>query len=356
MKTCQRFCVATFTIINFGNLAFVSQSALAFGSKKPKDAVLSPPSWSSRQLRKVVELDEFKAKQIFSNQNEGTNFENLIRLQYLSILIESGRYTVKIQNQSKRGHVQLASNGKLNVLYDKDWELNQLDLPENPVCTFPEEQLDLLGNVTSFELTSRSGVRFGFNPGAALWGIGAGFNYQLQKFSMGLNLQAVDPYHERLLAAADVSSVQTERTINFNFNYLQFAHFNYDSYSKTPMAQVSRNALVLGLNQMNARLDAMPWNGRVLVNERNEFVMLNIGFDAGLKVGDKLKVLNYSPSEDPSCRGGGWAEAPGKPNAPIAVVEVYDVSATTAWAEVTQTLGEGFIGPGSRVVADQLAP
>ena len=330
----------------------LAQSSHGFGSSRPKDAVLAAAP-AGRLIKKVVHIDSLNAKQILSNGDDGKKLENLLAKQYITLLIQSGRYSITVQQDSGRGTVSLSPQGDIQIAHD-----NAIDLMASndgsSQCRFPDQQFEFSGDVLSFEVTDKNGLTLGFNPGAALWGIGAGFSFLAQTSAMALHLDAMDGYKQRILAASDVTSKQSQLQINANISYLQFVNMSYQYYSQTPLARVAKNALTLGINGLNKSIDGLPWTGRVLTQDGGKYVLLNVGQDAGVKVGDAFTVYNATPSEDPQCFGA--PQPSGKPGAPLASVKVYDVGITSSWAEVSSFYQQGSLSAGSRVAVEQLAP
>lgn len=326
------------------SLLILGELAFAGGAKKPKVEAFLPINEANYKKR-IIAIDDFVAKQIFQNTADGENIENQMFRQYLDLLIQSGRYSIRFRDDKGQGTLARLANGDLAVKRDAKRAL----VAENLKCDFYDEQFLFKGYVTSFELESSKGFKAGLSPTLGLVGIGAGFGFTAKKAKMTVNMQAADGYKERILASAESDAQQSERSFNFNLSYQQLASIGYDSYSKTPLSDVSKAALVSGINRLSKQLEPMAWQGRVLSTDGKEIVLLNAGVDVGLKEGDEVDVMHFAPQEDPKCRKMPIGTKYGKPGMPLGRFRIYQTEQTFSWAELVQRQSTAPLLSGSKV-------
>jgi hypothetical protein len=330
-------------------VALLTITVFAGGSKKPPVANFTPITESNYRKR-VIAIDDFHGKHIFANSIDGENFELMLFRQYLDLLLESGRYTIRVKDE--RGSAILAkdSNGELGLRYDA--KLASLDLK----CDFYDEQFLMTGYVTSFEVVSSHGFKAGLNPSIGLYGFGAGLGFTAKKAKMSVSLQASDAYKERALAAVQTDANQSERSFNFNLSYQALANIGYDYFKKTPLSEVSRTALIHGINGLIGQLAPYEWSGRVLSTNGKDLILLNAGRDAGFKDGDEIEVMHYAPQEDPKCRSMPINTNYGKPGAALGRFRIYQSELTHSWAELIQRNSSAPLMTGSKVRWARPAP
>ncbi len=315
------------------------------GSKKPKEQRFSPTALDYK--KRIIAIDDFMARHIFAQHQDGENFELMLFRQYIDLLMESGRYTIRVEGSRGPAILERDKTGALGLRYDS--KMAELRASENELCRFYDEQFLLKGFVTSFEIESSRGFRAGLNPSIGLYGIGAGLSFTAKKARMTVSLQASDAYNERVLASAETEAKQSERSFSFNLSYMALANIGYESYKKTPLSEVSRAALISGINRLNNQLEAYDWQGRVLATNGDDVILLNAGIDAGFRNGDEIEVLHYAPQDDPKCRKLPINGNYGRPGTVLGRFRIYQSELTHAWAELIERKTEAPLLTGSKV-------
>jgi hypothetical protein len=327
----------------------LASSAWAGGSKAPKEEPLPVlPQPLNRQLKKVVELNTIRSSQIINDQQLGFAFEQLINAQFAEVVLSTGRFTVKAKRGDEVGTLVM-NNGSAVFA-------SLLDQPMASVvdqeCYMNLAHIRMNGQVMGFEVTQSTGLTLGYNPGRGLVGLGAQFSFRATKAAMNLAINATDIFDRRLLGTGVATEKQSETRINASIGY-QDISLGFDHFKKTPLSRVSGRALTFATHKVALQTDPLQWDGRVIVADR-DYVGINAGQDAGIRLGDQFLVTNMTHYWRGEACASAYLGARAE-QAPVAVVEVYDVDFTNSWARVVQYLGsEREIRSGGRVSIRQL--
>lgn len=275
-------------------------AAMTMGNQKCEQA---PQAAGERSLKKIVELGAIRSSPIIF-PGGGFDFQFVANQQIYGVLMEGKDFALKYNppiaippeeardgddgffnltkadGQMMKAFSRAAGKDNYNVQYAKTaW------------CMVNIPQAKLAGSVNSFELIGGGGLTIGFNPSGAHPTNGlasAGLNVEWAQ--LDLSLVALRPLTSKVIAATNVTSKQTKTKVNFGLNFGAFT-VGPSAYYQTPLAQVTKNALVKSVGSLSESLKKEEWYTRVLANHDTHLVVIG-GTDVGLEPGDHLLVYN----------------------------------------------------------------
>ncbi len=278
----------------------IAGAAVTMGNQKCEQQQVVAPA---RTLKKIVEMGSIQSSPLIF-PNGSFDFKFVANQQIYGVLMESKEFTLryappiavppeevrsgddnffnltKADGQMMKAFAQAVGKDNYNVQYAKTaW------------CMVNLPQAKISGSVNSFELIGGGGLTVGFTPAGAYPTNGltsAGFNVEWAQ--LDLSLMALRPLTSKVMAASNVTSKQTKTKVNFGLNFGAFT-IGPSAYYQTPLAQVTKNALVKSVGNLNASLQSEEWYTRVMANHDTHLVIVG-GTDVGLEAGDQLLVYN----------------------------------------------------------------
>lgn len=279
----------------------VAGAAMTMGNQKCEQKPAEAPA---RALKKIVELGAIRSSPIIFPGGSAFDFQFVANQQIYGVLLDSKEFTLKYNppiavppqeartgdvgffnltktdGQMMKAFAEAAGKDNYNVQYAKTaW------------CMVNIPQAKISGSVNSFELIGGGGITIGFTPAGALPTNGlasAGFNVEFAQ--LDLSMVATRPLTSKAMAAANVTSKQTKTKVNFGLNFGAFS-VGPSAYYQTPLAQVTKNALVKSVTDLNSQLKSEEWYTRVLANHDTHLIVVG-GLDVKLEPGDQLLVYN----------------------------------------------------------------
>lgn len=158
-------------------------------------------------------------------------------------------------------------------------------------CVVDSADYTINTDVLSFQMTSSGGASVGFNLlSGLLKAIGISFNSA--KGQLDLAMHVHDPL-KSTVALVDTTGTATSSKINFGVDFslaMLAASANY--YYQTPVATLSNNALKNSLDNAKAKLALVQndWGTRVYKVIDPSQVLVHVGKNAGLRVGDRFDI------------------------------------------------------------------
>lgn len=326
-------------------LAFsFSKVTLAGGSKKPAPE-------KPRSLRKLIELESFKAKPILQNGKPAFDLEQAINLQAITAAISSGEFTVKTRGTQTFVLNQPTSFGgaTLSLMSAED---EGLVLSEEESCLASIPVLRVGGEVLDLQLISASGASLKLSPNVGL-DVGLEGEYNVRRTQFSAVYTAHDSGKNRILVSSTRHDSIKEKSGSARISFLDLFSFGFNHYQTTPIARVVERNLSGGFSDIARAAVPLAWEAPVMVSD-GDYVALNAGFDVGIKSGDRFTVQNRTHywAKDP-CKSTYFGSRPDPES--IAIVEAYDVQTTHSWARVVQWLKpQTRILPGARVQVQSL--
>ncbi|KYG68202.1 hypothetical protein AZI87_02800 [Bdellovibrio bacteriovorus] len=279
----------------------VAGAAMTMGNQKcEQQPVATPP----RALKKIVELGSIRSSSVMFPGGTAFDFQFVANQQIYSVLLDSKEFTLKYNppiavppSQARTGDVGFFNLTKTDGQMMKAFaeaagkDNYSVQYAKTAWCMVNIPQAKISGSVNSFELIGGGGITLGFNPSGAYPTNGlasAGIN--LEWAQLDLSMVATRPLTSKVMAAANVTSKQTKTKVSFGLNFGAFT-LGPSAYYQTPLANVTKNALNLGVTSLNNQLKSEEWYTRVMANHDTHLIIVG-GADVKLEAGDQLLVYN----------------------------------------------------------------
>jgi curli biogenesis system outer membrane secretion channel CsgG len=154
-----------------------------------------------------------------------------------------------------------------------------------PVKMIPAQYL-VVGSVTEFGAPNQGGGLSIGGIGSNGFGGGLGLNRQSGKISVDIRI--LNPRTGEVMEAFTVSQEVSRTGIALNTQYHGIAT-GADTFSKTPLGEASRRAMVEAGERIADFVARGAWEGRVVDFDGADMI-INAGAEAGLMPGDRLRV------------------------------------------------------------------
>ncbi|WP_374033829.1 hypothetical protein ACES2I_14400 [Bdellovibrio bacteriovorus] len=278
----------------------IAGAAMTMGNQKCEQKQVEAPP---RVLKKIVEMGAIRSSPLIF-PNGSFDFQFVANEQIYGVLMESKEFALryappiavppeqarsgdesffnltKADGQMMKAFAQAVGKDNYNVQY-----------AQTAWCMVNIPQAKLSGAVNSFELIGGGGLTVGFTPAGNYSTNGlasAGLNVEWAQ--LDLSMMATRPLTSKVMTAANVTTKQTKTKVNFGLNFGAFT-IGPSAYYQTPLAQVTKNALVKAVGELNTGLKSEEWHTRVMANHDTHLVIVG-GLDVGLEAGDQLLVYN----------------------------------------------------------------
>jgi hypothetical protein len=281
-------------------IVLLSGAMMTMGNQKCQQA----PQPTERTLKKIIELGALRSSPIFFPGGSAFDFQFVANQQIYGVLSESKEFSLKynppiaIPPQEARpgdmGFFNLTkADGQMMKSFAEASGKDNYDVQyaKTAWCMVNTPQAKIAGSVNSFELIGGGGVTVGFTPSGAYPTNGlASVGLNVEWAQLDLSMVATRPLTSKVMAAANVNSKQTKTKVNFGLNFGAFT-VGPSAYYQTPLAQVTKGALVKSVAALSEQLKKEDWFTRVLANHDTHVVIVG-GADVNLEVGDQLLVYN----------------------------------------------------------------
>lgn len=273
-------------------------AAMTMGNQKCEQAPTA-----ERSLKKIVELGSIRSSPIMFPGGSSFDFQFVANQQIYGVLLDSKAFTLKynpviaVPPQQATGDTNFFNLTKADGQMMKSFsqaagkDNYNIEYAKTAWCMVNIPQAKISGAVNSFELIGGGGLTIGFTPNGALPTTGltsAGFNVEFSQ--LDLSLRATRPLTSKVMAAGNVTSKQTKTRVNFGLNFGAF-NIGPSAYYQTPLAQVTKNALIKSVDLLSDELKKEEWHTRVLADHDTHMVIIG-GLDVGLEPGDQLLIYN----------------------------------------------------------------
>lgn len=226
-----------------------------------------------------------------------------------------------------------------------------------PACLYDLPQVNLGGEVISFEATWGAGLGIGYNSGGDLAG-NAGGRIDFSQSKLEIGLRTDDPLTQQMLVIGD--GVSHQSNVKFGFDFIPGIPIGLNFFFNTPITDVIRSAMTKGLDNIVGRYTKMmasgnwneAWESRVIydneIANNDTHVAIRGGYRAGVQKGDRFALTNLHYR---------WEGAPcytrlkskiTETVTPIAEGVVVNVGDNVAVLEV-KYVAEGRVRPGAQV-------
>lgn len=324
---------------------------------------------AKRELKRIVEMKKIISPVIQLPQGESFDFEFVANQQIYAVLQKNDHFALRYEppvvdvptpfggtsGDSKTLKVTASDNLMLKALAANTGTSEKAQYSKEAECMINLPSAYISGSVNSFEMLGGAGVKIGFDPtGAHSVGPLTGLGVNIQWAQLDLSLMATNPLTNGLLAGANVNAKQTKTSVNFSLLFGALS-VGPSAYYRTPLAKVTQNALITGVDGLHKQLQAKEeWFSRVLLNHDTHLAVLG-GTNVNMKVGDQFNVYNevYYWEGEPCVKGskyyGGGAKTP------VAVIEIDWVGDEVSRGRVIQQTDENPV-LGAKIKLLKLAP
>ncbi len=321
---------------------------------------------AQRELKRIVEMGKITSPSITLPQGGSFDFQYVANQQVYSVLQNSEHFALRYAPPVvvvPTANSALVESKTLNVSANdkvmmKAFAANA-GVTEKPQYSTTAECLinlpnaRIAGSVNAFEMIGGAGVQIGFNAAGPIDISGlTGLGFSIEWAQLALSMMATHPLTNGLLAAANITSMQTKTKVNFTLDIGAF-QVGPSAYYQTPLAKVTEKALISGVGALYDGLKAKEeWYSRVLMDHDTHLVILG-GANVNAKVGDQFNIYNelYYWEGDP-CNsryyGGGAAT-------PVATIELDWVGDEVSRGKVIAQTDENPV-LGAKVKILKLAP
>ncbi|UOF01174.1 hypothetical protein [Bdellovibrio reynosensis] len=276
----------------------IAGAAMTMGNQKCEQK----PQEQTRTLKKIVELGSIAASPIAFPGGSAFDFRFVANQQVYGVLLESSEFTLKYNppiavppEQVRSGDNNFFNLTKADGVAMKAFaqaagkDNYNLQYAKTAWCMVNLPQAKISGAVNAFELIGGGGLTLGYTPAGTHSVSGtAGFNAEWAQ--LDLSMVATRPLTDKVMAAANVTSKQTKTKVNMSINFGVWS-VGPSAYYQTPLAQVTKNALVKSVSSLNEQLKTEEWYTRVMANHDTHLIVVG-GTDVKLEVGDQLLVYN----------------------------------------------------------------
>ena len=150
-------------------------------------------------------------------------------------------------------------------------------------------QLMIAGEVTEFSLAAK-GKGFSFGLGSS--GKRLGLSPKAQTGTVAMDIRVIDTTSGEVVAAYAVHESIKSKALAVNVGLDQYSA-GYTRFMKTPLGQAARVAITRAAQRFAEEMAAHTWTGNVVDFDRGD-VSINAGAEAGIRIGDTLRVYRIS--------------------------------------------------------------
>ena len=363
----------------------IMTAALNMGNQGCSENIQKP---KQRMLRQSVDIRDFTIQNIMLPEGKVFNFSQVMRWQMEDLLNATDRYLVTVSTDrpstmKSQSVVAAKAAGPISradldgeAFWDEMQERSDLaqkvgvmslteEDPHWPSCLRNKAHIVFQGQVNSFEMVSKTGLKLGFDPGGSFSPIGAGVDFDATQSSMDMGIRAVDGTWGWILGSGNATAKQTKLDFSFHLTY-EFITVQPSYFFQTPFATVTKNGITRSINTLNDSLDAnrkkfnLPaWEGRLLKEDgENGYELINAGRMHGVRPGDTFAIYDVNIVWDgPICQSNLLRRELTKDPAVIVQVDGDNgnLGDNYVYAKVIQR-NSRVLHPGASVFIQQLVP
>lgn len=277
----------------------VAGAAMTMGNQKCEQKP------QERSLKKIVEFGSMRSSSVAFPGGTSFDFQFVANQQIYGVLMEGKEFALKYnppiavppQTITRSGDNSLFNltnaDGKMMKAFSQAAGKDNYNLQyaKTAWCMVNVPQAKLSGSINSFELVGGGGITVGFTPAGAIPVNGLNsLGINVEWAQLDLSVVATRPLTSNVMAASNITSKQTKTKVNFALTFGAFS-VGPSAYYQTPLAQVTKNALIKSVTALSEQLKKEEWHTRVLANHDTHLVIIG-GSDVKLEVGDQLLVYN----------------------------------------------------------------
>ncbi len=253
-------------------------------------------------LKRYLNLGLINSQPIVLPDGSSFNFKYVMNAQVATEVMNSSGFALHsgpILFQAGDGSPTLGLSSKDTSLHSKISEAGSsiFQASTDNICMLNSSWAKLSGNVYGFELTSSIDAHIGFGKAGPInSGIGIDAKFDSAQLDLDMRLDRMLNANSSVpLAAVPVTSTQTKTSLGLSLP-LGAIFGGLDVYFSTPVSQVTRKGLALGLAGLTTAMDANSgvsqwgeWFTRVM-DYNNEVITIYAGSTANVKAGDLYDV------------------------------------------------------------------
>lgn len=258
--------------------------------------------------------------------------------------------------------VAFSGCNKLNTRFSdaESYDSLAVDTGDELSCLATAADYELETEIVSFEISGGASASAGFSFSGLLSAIGLGVSYSTGTLTVEAHLS--EPL-ARTAALVDASGASTLKKFSFDSSVsVWLAALSFSTYTQTPIATLTKTALQ---NAMAATVKSLRGSGGVegewtTVASRlleDGGLLVPVGANAGLKVGDRFNVTNvdYEWEDDSAPCSSALLMARRLTSKPIAVATVQQISTGSAYLTVSDLATGAEIKPYAVLTVSSLA-
>ncbi|MGE3759903.1 MAG: hypothetical protein AB7H97_19205, partial [Pseudobdellovibrionaceae bacterium] len=262
--------------------------AVAFSMMGNKGCEQKPPPEGPRTtLRERIMFEQITSNPVNLGQGGQFDFGFVANAQMYTTLQNSNRFSIFYGSANT-----VAQSNSRRALPDEElfgtWAF---EAGYAPMATYSEVQKCLLnrtqvvvrGAIRSFEASTGGGIGIGFGPNFGLK-LPISLGLKIKKANLDVGLEAYSPFTSHQIATGEAIGKQTETNLDFSID-LGGITLGPSYWFKTPLAEVTRNAFYMALQNLIKNMDNVghKWSSFV-VADHDTHVVVQGGKDVNMKV------------------------------------------------------------------------
>lgn len=325
------------------------------------------PVVETRALRKIVEMGNIKAQPIMLPEGGSFDFQFVANQQMYGVITASKKFTMRVappivsdpslstasnlEDSSKYFNLTKADLGMVQKSLDASKKSFQSIFSRESWCMVNLPQARIYGSINGFEISGGNGIHIGYSPTGASASFGGSLDFEVQYAQLDLSMRAMPALGTTVLAAANIDSTQTKKSMKFTLSYSGLsAGMSY--FMSTPLAQVTENGLTKGLDALATQMKDDSWYSRVFADADKAIILVG-GLDVGYQIGDQLDIYNeqYAWDGEP-CNSnylGGVGTGASSYYGRVEIVSVGDQLSEAKMIQIDPNSTQGFASVGAKV-------
>lgn len=268
------------------------------------------PIEAKRELKRRVQMGSIKAPPIGLPQGGQFDFQYVANAQLYHILQKTQAFSTATIDPAKIYDPAGLSQEEASVFHqcedaDESYTMNSMGVWQKSTfsqiaaCMIDMPQGVISGNLLDFTLVNKLGVGLRLNQVSTL----SGLNFEFQKYELSMTMKVMHPLQKGGIAPGDNKIITTTAQEKHSKDYGMGINLNLGGfelgpsfYYRSPLRKVVDEALTSSIEDLQRQWSqAEPWYAMVL-RSCDKYVYINAGnsTDAGLKVGDLLKIQNVN--------------------------------------------------------------
>lgn len=183
-----------------------------------------------------------------------------------------------------------------------------------------DQNLDL--DLWNYEFVSSTGGKFGFGNLGIINLLDLSF--KVDKATLQMNVYPSNPYERQKSFGVKSNDTDVQFGVNVGFSNIAAG---FEHYSKTPVATLTKDALMKALAGIKDSIQKKEWSTRVLRSPADirDQVTIQAGSDAGITADDEFEVYDLKHHWDSDPCSSAYAGMDPLPEKPIATLKAWSI-------------------------------